>query len=54
MTKWIIKRLPNAQGKINFSWEQADHNKGAKWDWNTIETAVEEMEINEEKIIEIL
>ena len=54
MTKWRIKRLPNVSEKVNFSWEQYDHDKGAKWDWNIIEAEVGKMEINEEKIIEIL
>ena len=54
MTKWRIKRLPDVEGKISFSWEQCDHLRAAKWDWEKIQKAVEEMKTDEEKIIEIL
>lgn len=53
MTKWRIKRLEGVSDKINFSWEALPGQHGFKWDWNIIESEIEKMEINEEKIIEI-
>ena len=53
MTKWRIKRLPNVEGKLSFSWEQCDHQKHAKWDWDIIEKEIKKMAVDEEKIIEI-
>lgn len=54
MTKWRIKRLPDVEGKLSFGWSPEGDNTDYKWDWETIEAALDEMEINEEKIIEIL
>ena len=53
MTKWRIKRLEDVGGKLNFSWEKYDNDKGSKWDWGAIESAAESMKIGEEKIVEI-
>lgn len=55
MTKWRIKRLPDVEGKISFSWDLVNPVQcGVHWDWNIIEKETETMEVNEEKIIEIL
>ena len=53
MTKWKIVRLTDVDGKLNFSWEKYDNDKGAKWNLEDIERTAESMEIGEEKIIEI-
>ena len=54
MTKWKIKRLPNVEEKLSFSWAPLEVEESYKWDWEKIEPIIESMEINEERIIEIL
>ena len=53
MTKWKIKRLEDVCGKLNFQWEKADNDKGAKWDFEKMEAEIKKMDINEEKIIDV-
>ena len=53
MTKWRVKRLPDVEGKLSFTWEACEGQNGYKWDWPTIENEVKKMDINEEKIIEV-
>ena len=54
MTKWKIKRLPDVEGKLSFGWSPLEVEESYKWDWEKIEPEIESMEINEERIIEIL